>query len=484
MYRLMLYYLSFLWGIAFILSFFNILPFKPLIFFASSLLIFLVCFISNKLLGKIFDAILNFESVYISFLILSLIITPSMSSQNLQFVVAASFIAMASKYFFAYHKKHILNPVAIGVFIPSLFSIGGASWWVGTPIMSIAIILGGILLIRKIQRFDLIFSFLLFHTVTIILFSLLNSLDVISILMTSFISSSILFFSFIMLTEPSTTPPLRKFRVFYAGVVGILSFFQVLELALIIGNLLSYILSPKKKLILKLKEKIKLTNDTYEFVFPKEEAFLYEPGQYLEWTIETKNIDRRGNRRFFTIASSPTEKDIKIGIKVYDKRSSFKNTLISFKVGDRALAGNLTGDFILPKNSDNLVFVAGGIGITPFRSMIKYLVDNNIKRSITLFYSNKNKEEIVYKDVLNEAEKKLGIKTIYNLTDTQNIPAGWTGYKGRLNEEILKKEVPNFKSSKFYLSGPHAMVVGFEDILLKMGVNSSQVKKDFFPGYV
>lgn len=484
MYRLILYYLSFLWGIAFILSFLNILPFKPLALLESSILIFVTCYISNKIIGKFFNAILNFESVYISSLILSLIITPSLSFQNLQFVITASFIAMASKYFLAYHKKHIFNPVAIGVFIPSLFSIGGASWWAGAPLMNVAIIAGGILLIRKIQRFDLIFIFLLFHATTIILFSLLNSLDVIGILINSFINSSTLFFAFIMLTEPSTTPPLRKFRIFYAGIVGLLSFFQVLELALIIGNLFSYILSPKKKLILKLKEKIKLSNDTYEFVFPKEEIFFYEPGQYLEWTIATKTIDRRGNRRFFTIASSPTEKDLKIGIKIYDRPSSFKETLMTFKPGDKALAGNLAGDFVLPKNSDNLVFVAGGIGITPFRSMIKYLLDNNIKRQITLFYSNKSEKEIVYKDVLNEAEKKLGIKTIYNLTDIQNIPGGWTGYKGRLNEEIFKKEVPNLKSSKFYLSGPHAMVLGFEDILSKMGISQSQIKKDFFPGYV
>lgn len=484
MYRLMLYYLIILWFLALALSFLNLLPFTPVALIFSTVLILLTCYISNIFFEKVFRAITNFESTYISALILTLIITPSINAQNIQFAIAAGIISMASKYILALNKKHIFNPAAIGVLIPSLFSFGGASWWAGAPLMNIAVLLGGVLIVRKIQRFDLVLSFLLFHALTIIFLSVVNPMDIASLLMTSFATSSILFFASVMLTEPSTTPPARKFRVFYAGVIGMLSFFQTFELALIVGNIFSYIFSHKEKLMLKLKERIKLTNDTYEFVFSKEQGFLYEPGQYLEWTIETKKIDRRGNRRFFTIASSPTEKDLKIGIKVYDRPSSFKNTLMSLKLGDKALAGNLAGDFVLPKETKSLIFVAGGIGITPFRSMIKYLLDKNIKRQIVLYYSNKNEDEIVYKDIFDEAERKLNIKTVYNLTDINNIGAQWRGYKGRLNEEIIKKESPEYKNSIFYLSGPHAMVVGFEDTLLKMGVNSSQVKKDFFPGYV
>jgi len=484
MYRSMLYYLTVLWCLALLLSFLTLLPFSPQALLFSTLIIFLSCYLSNKLFEKILGAITNFESTYISALILSLIITPSLSVQNIQFAIVTSVIAMASKYIFAFNKKHIFNPVAIGVFIPSLFSIGAASWWVGTPIMNIGVLIGGILLTRKIQRFDLVLSFLGIHGATIILFSLLNKIDAFSALTTSFLYSSILFLAFVMLTEPSTNPPKRTFRIPYAAIVGVLSFFQTLEIALLIGNIFSYILSSKKKLSIKLKEKREIGLGIYEFIFEKDVNYSYQSGQYLEWTIKTKNIDSRGNRRYFTLSSSPTEEDLKIGIKIYEKPSNFKKALLELNTETRVLAGNLAGDFVLPKNPKNLVFIAGGIGITPFRSMIKYLLDKNITLPITVFYSNKLASEIVYKDIFDKAEEKLNIKTVYNLTDESTIPDQWSGYKGRINDEIIKKEVPQYKSAVFYLSGPHSMVVGFEETLIRLGISTSQIKKDFFPGYV
>ena len=209
------------------------------------------------------------------------------------------------------------------------------------------------------------------------------------------------------------------------------------------------------------------------------------PGQYLEWTLGFKNPDSRGNRRYFTIASSPTENFLRIGVKIYPNASSFKKNLISFKTGDKILAGNLSGDFVLPKNKNQkLVFMAGGIGITPFRSMVKYLLDKNQKLSIIIFYSNKNQKEIVYKNIFDDAEKKLGIKTIYTLTDLENIPKNWNGEKGRVNGEMIRKNVPDYKEALYYLSGPYSLVVGFEELLYKMGIKSKNIKKDFFPGYV
>ena len=131
--------------------------------------------------------------------------------------------------------------------------------------------------------------------------------------------------------------------------------------------------------------------------------------------MDVKNHDSRGNRRYFTISSSPTESEIRIGIKFYQNSSSFKKTLLNLKTGDKVLAGSLSGDFTIANTKEKkFVFVAGGIGITPFRSILKYLIDNNVKKDIILLYSNKLKEEIVYVDVFNSAYRNLGIKTFYN----------------------------------------------------------------------
>ena len=173
---------------------------------------------------------------------------------------------------------------------------------------------------------------------------------------------------------------------------------------------------------------------------------------------------------WFTIASSPTEEDLRLGIKFYPDGSSYKHALSSMISTDTIVASQLAGDFVLPNDpKEKLVFIAGGIGVTPFRSMIKYLVDRHEKRSVTLLYCCKTTKDIAYKDVFDAAEAELGIKTTY-ITSI-------------LDAKMIAEEVPDFKDRTFYLSGPHGMVSAFDQILKKMGVPGSRIKKDFFPGF-
>ncbi|HQT83050.1 MAG TPA: FAD-dependent oxidoreductase, partial [Candidatus Paceibacterota bacterium] len=128
--------------------------------------------------------------------------------------------------------------------------------------------------------------------------------------------------------------------------------------------------------------------------------FTFRPGQYLEWTLGHRFSDNRGNRRFFTIASAPTEADgmVRLGAKFYEPKSSFKRALGAMKLNDAISVSHLAGDFVLPKDKKKkLVFIAGGIGVTPFRSQVQHLMNTNDKRSVTLFYSNKTASEIAYK---------------------------------------------------------------------------------------
>jgi glycine betaine catabolism B len=234
---------------------------------------------------------------------------------------------------------------------------------------------------------------------------------------------------------------------------------------------------------LTLKEKNKLTQDTYEFVWSSPKNLNFLAGQYLEWTLPHTPTDSRGNRRYFTISSSPTEENLSIGIKFYDKPSTFKKKLMSLEIGEKVTASSLSGDFTLPlEKSKKIVFIAGGIGITPFRSMVKFLVDKGEKRDAILFFCNKTEDDIVYKDLF-EMAKNIGLRTIHVLGKIGSNNKDLCFKEGKLNEEMIKSEVLDFKERIFYISGPPGMVSAFETTLKKMGVSRNNIKTDFFPGY-
>ncbi len=457
MYRLMLYYLSFLLVVALVYSIFGILPFGPIPLLFSAGILTGVCYVTNKFFGRFFKVQTNYESLYITALILTFVITPAKNINGVIFLVIAAVIAMASKYILNIRGKHIFNPTAIAVVITGFTIHGYASWWIGTLAM-FPFTLAGVLIVRKIRRFDLVFYFF----VAIIISVILSHHSLVNV----FIDSPILFFAFVMLSEPLTTPATQILQSLYGALTGIL-FFLTPEIALSIGNVFSYLVSPK--------EKLKLTDDIYDFIFTTKTKLNFRSGQYLEWTLGYPHVDSRGNRRYFTIASSPTEDELRIGVKFpEDKTSGFKKEMLGLKIGSRITASQLAGDFTLPKDmKQKLVFIAGGIGVTPFRSIIKYLMDTSEKREIILIYSDKTKDMMVYKNIFEEAIKKLGTKVIYYESEKS----------GHITSEFIKKEIPDFKTRKFYLSGSHGMVTGFEEVLHDLKLPKKQIKIDYFPGF-
>lgn len=492
MYRLLLYILTILFAAAVIFSIFGLLPYNPISLTGSTLFIIGISWVTNTVFAKTFKTVTNVESIYISSFILALIIPPFRSLDDLGFLFWISLWTMASKYIFAYHKKHLFNPAAFAVFLAYFTLNRSATWWIGTSVMMPLVLTGGLLIVRKVRRFDMVFYFLIISLSTILVLSTLKGSNPLLTLKKTIFDSPILFFAFIMLTEPLTTPPKKSLQIIYGSIVGFLfapqlnigGYFTTPEIALVLGNIFSYFVSPKSKLLLSLTEKIKIAPGIYDFVFTSNDKLAFIPGQYLEWTLGYPNPDSRGNRRFFTIASSPTENNYRLGIKFYPKPSKFKENLLNIPKNTQILAGQLGGEFTLPEDPNKkLVFIAGGIGITPFRSIVKYLLDSKEKRDIFLFYSNKLASEIVYGDIFNKAYAQFGMKTVYTLTDLGQIPQNWQGKSGFVTAEMIKQEAPDFLKRTFYLSGPHAMVVAFEKTLSQMGIPKSQIKVDYFPGY-
>lgn len=129
-----------------------------------------------------------------------------------------------------------------------------------------------------------------------------------------------------------------------------------------------------------------------------------------------------------------------------------------------------------------VVFIAGGIGITPFRSMVKYLLDTRQPRPLVLLYANSIEADIVYTDVFKQAERELGMRTVYTLTDRQKVSPVWLGRVGYIDAALIREEVPDYKACLFYVSGPNAMVDATLAALQNLGVRADHIRTDFFPG--
>ena len=227
-----------------------------------------------------------------------------------------------------------------------------------------------------------------------------------------------------------------------------------------------------------------IAKDSWANHFEKPKDFTYQPGQFVEVVLQHAHPDDRGEKRWFTLSSSPTEPDLVIRTRfVDDKRSSFKNALAHLEPGDSLEAKGPDGDFVLPGRDKRLVWVAGGIGITPFRSQLKYLLDtDDLDREIILFYGNRSVEDNICADLLSEAAQKMPkFKLVEVLSETPSPK--WQGETGYIDTEKIKKYVTDIKTYEYYVSGPEPMVDALSDKLEGINISKNQIHGDWFPGY-
>lgn len=215
------------------------------------------------------------------------------------------------------------------------------------------------------------------------------------------------------------------------------------------------------------------------FWFKPEKMVDYTAGQFIEMYLPHINADERGEKHWFTLSSSPTEDLISITTH-YDvlKSSTFKQVLFGLKPGNIVTISEPMGDFVLPKDTSiPLVFVAGGIGITPMRSMLKWLADTKESRSIQVIYAAEKLDMIVFRKLIESYGASLNIV----LSDPGN---DWTGKRGRLDANLILEITGPYTNQLFYVSGPEPMTEKLEVELLASGIPSEKLVLDFFPGYL
>lgn len=489
MYRLVVYVLAALSALSILFSFLGRLPSSPTELVVSLALLLASAYITDRGFGRYFKTTTNMESSLITSLILFLIVAPAHSVMTGFVLVFAGAISSASKFLIARNGKHIFNPAAFAAAVLSLTGLGAVTWWVGNSSMWPFALILGLLVVHKIRRVPL---FITFAVVGIILQAVLfihHQQPLVQGMNHALLSSPFIFLATIMLTEPATMPPRRNLQIIFAAIVAVLyvkawnlgPLVVYPEVALLLGNIFAYTVSPKFRVALRLTEIQKISDRVYNYVFQPDRQFHFLSGQYMEWTLSGVPYDSRGNRRTFTIASSPTESEVHLGIKFYQPASMYKSTLRKLKMGDVIHASQISGNFTLrAKGSQKLAFIAGGIGITPFRSMIKYLTDNNKTADVVLLYIVSDPHEFAYFQVLKEA-RAVGIRTIPIVSNLSYISPNFVTAK--LDAEMIAKYVPDYSKRKFYISGSNALVDASKQYLQSLGVHNNKIKTDHFSGY-
>ena len=208
------------------------------------------------------------------------------------------------------------------------------------------------------------------------------------------------------------------------------------------------------------------------FIFKPEEPLVWKAGQFLHYVVNHQPTDDRGSDRWFTIASAPYERHVMLTTRFASKHgSTFKEALKALKPGDSIEVSDLDGDFIVNRPNKQYVFIAGGIGITPFRSILKQAEHQGKQLHVTLFYSNR-KTVAAYKKEFDAMAKRNPHLTIHYLFHPQ-----------RIDKKTVKELVPDLKKPIFYVSGPEPMVESIGKMLKQIGVPKNRIKQDWFPGY-
>jgi len=223
---------------------------------------------------------------------------------------------------------------------------------------------------------------------------------------------------------------------------------------------------------------IQRTHNVKSFRFRIEEDVDFKAGQFFFVTIRIGGAERT---KHFSFSNSPTEKEyIEFTKKITD--SEFSQALDTLRIGDWARLRMPYGSFVLRDEYKNIAFLSGGIGITPIRSITKYVVDKKLDTDIALLYGNRSVKDIAFREDFDAMQKQYSkLKVIHVLSQAE---PGWAGRTGHINGQIIKKEIPDYVERKFYICGPPGMVEAMKSILLnELSISKENIITENFSGY-
>ena len=236
--------------------------------------------------------------------------------------------------------------------------------------------------------------------------------------------------------------------------------------------------------VIKLKSRQEVAERTTAFHFEKPSGFAFKAGQFIEMIlIDPPETDSEGNGRAFSIASAPHEETLMVATRMRD--TAFKRVLGTTPLDSEVRIEGPFGNLVLHNNAARpAVLLAGGIGITPFRSMLLRAVKEKLPHRIFLFYSNRRPEDAPFLQELQDLEQlNPNYKFVGIMTGLAKSQRPWQGEVGHMNKEMLFRHLAGVLSPIYYIAGPPAMVSALRGVLASAGVNDDDVRIEEFGGY-
>jgi ferredoxin-NADP reductase len=234
----------------------------------------------------------------------------------------------------------------------------------------------------------------------------------------------------------------------------------------------------------KLNERRDVAEGTKAFHLEKPPGFQFKAGQYLNITlIDPPERDAEGNTRSFSIASAPFEADLVVATRMRD--TAFKRAFRTLSLKSEVRISGPFGSFTLHNDASRpAVFLVGGIGITPFRSIILQAAKDRLVHKLYLFYSNRRPEDAAFFDELQRAEKQNpNYKFIGTMTNIRKSERPWQGATGHVTHEMLTKWIKDLNGPIYYSAGPAGMVAAMRQVLTTSGIGEDDIRTEEFTGY-
>jgi ferredoxin-NADP reductase len=223
---------------------------------------------------------------------------------------------------------------------------------------------------------------------------------------------------------------------------------------------------------------------TMAFHFEKPSGFSFRAGQFADVTLtDPPETDARGNTRTFSIASPPFANELVFTTRMRD--TAFKRSLKRVPLTAEVKIGPAAGTFMLHKNlAKPAIFLAGGIGITPFLSIVQQADRDRLSQKLYLFYSNRRPEDTAFLDTLRALETtNPNFSLICTMTEMSKSKKEWKGETALIDKEMLCRHLANLQGPIYYIAGPPTMVTAMRETLVSAGVEENDIRTDEFVGY-